>query len=48
MKTTYSVRFRLRSGEVRERAFETMLLRLMFHIQFEANGFGDVLAEWTS
>ncbi len=47
--TTYSVRFRISStGAVHERAFETLLLRLMFVVGFEGNGFGKVLAEWTS
>lgn len=47
--TTYSLRFRIRTtGEVREHAFETMLLRLMFVVALEGEGLGIALEEWTS
>lgn len=47
--TTYSVRFRLRStGKICEREFWSMLARTIFVIEFEYNGFGTVLDEWTS
>lgn len=48
MKTTYSVSFRLRDGRVETRAFETMLLRLMFVVGLEGNDLGVAIAEWTS
>lgn len=47
--TTYSLRFRISAtGEVRERAFGSMLARMIFVIEFEAHSFGTVLEEWTS
>lgn len=49
MTTTYSLRFRIRAtGEVRERAFDSMLARTIFVITIEGEGRGTALAEWTS
>jgi hypothetical protein len=47
--TTYSLRFRIRAtGEVRERAFDSMLARTIFVITIEDEGLGTALQEWTS